>query len=1039
MRSWWAGLPVFAVISCGGGSEATPPPPPPPTVAVASVSVAPDSSDLTLGETVQLTATTKDAAGSALSGRTVAWTTSDPSVATISSGGLVTSLAKGRVALTATSEGKSGSAIVRAFAVADTIAGAAASPAVSAIPLRASPPLNAADFTIGSTEQPRARVSLSTVLLLISPDATLAQLNAVLRLVHAEIVAGSPGIASQVPGIVVIKLPTASHADMAAALTLLRQQSIVRRAAPDIKVSPHFVSAPNVLPSPFQWTWERKPSTANWGLEAIRVPALWNLNDGIHRAGNKTLTAVFDAGFFPSEDLQYEHQYAPSYTSSHGTHVSGIIAAGFNNGIGIDGVNPFARLISAGGFETMSALITDFRIFLDSAATARVVNLSIGYNTGDNGENTTADVAAQQRADGDGDFVTSVLQTIAATRSLPVLVVSGGNDSDTFPNQQVRYASPYTNAAVRGAAPIIVVEAVENDFNTGRQSRAAYSNIGGHVSAPGSAVVSTIGGSDYDAFNGTSQATPFVAGLVSYLYALDPTLASPTMTSNPVRDLLIRTATPITGAAPMIDAFAAALDVDRQQNNDKVLRAVLDIDDGTIDGNSRLGPNEGTNDADGNGGMGDGNIDMSDFRRWRDWYLQIENDATLRLDGPATHFKRDLNGDALVGTPAQEGVFPRGDFNGDGQIDLTNDAAMPGALAGQRLRDLDVLRSRFSDPNYHETVLPNLIHSVDIIVDAKACFAVPGVAAVLTEIQEGDNLGTTIRARVHSATDGPQEFTEHVNGAGHRILISLLDQAINKIGSLGARDVVVDLGGDFTYVVPCTTPSVAFGAGVSVNEDPSCTDRRAIQTGTSANFSTPHTCTISGSTWQLLGQNISTLGHGTLVGSITRTGVPTAFSRSSAYGSQLVQDIVTISAPGLTGTVGTFTASMDITGAITAGGPCNSSDLAVAQYTLTSAVSSPSGGVGQNLFLGQNYARSACSVFGTPPPTTRSGTITFTYGTPFVLYYSLVALVVTDVANSSITSSGSSNIGFQWKGMTGLPGNAVVTSALGVNWKVAVP
>jgi len=1026
------------LISCGGGSDVTPPPPPPPTP-VATITIAPDSTDVAVGSTALLAATTRDAAGNALSGRNLIWTSSNPSVATVSGAGLVTALVAGRVAVTATTEGKAGTAIVRSMSPADTLPGASTASAVAAIPLRASPPMTPSEFTTGNPELPGAQVSSRTVLLLIAPDATLAQLNAVLRLIHATIVGGSPGVPGDVPGILLVRLPTTSHADLTATLALLRQQAIVQQAQPDLRVSPHTISSPNTLPSTHQWTWELKPGTANWGLEAIRAPALWNLNDAVRRTGNRTVTAVFDGGFFASEDLQYEKQFATSYTSTHGTHVSGIIAAGFNNGIGIDGVNPFTRLISAGGFETMSSLVTDFRIFLDSVASARVVNISIGYNTGDNGINTTTDALARQRADADGDFVTSLLRAIAASRALPVIVVSGGNDSDTSPNQQVRYSSPYANASIRGAAPIIVVEAVENNAVTGSQSRANYSNLGGHVSAPGTAVLSTVGAADYDVLNGTSQAAPFVTGLVGYLYALDPSLPAPTMTSNPVRELLVKTAMPISGAAPMIDAFAAALEVDRERGGDNVLRALLDIDDGTVDGNTRVGANEGTNDADGNGSLGDGNIDMSDFRRWRDWYLQIEADPALALDGPATHAKRDLNGDGIVQTPAKEGVFPRGDFNGDGKIDLTSDMPMAGALSGMRQRDLDVLRSRFSDPHYDETTLPNLVRSIDITIDAGACFSRPGVAAVLTEIQLVSNPGTTIRARIHRTADGLQMFTEHVDGGGHRIIVSTLDGALNKVGSVDLKDIVVELGGDFVYVVPCQPPSVTFSAGVSVSELPTCTDRRFVQTGTSAIVDIPLTCNIDGSSWQLLGQSNTVLGRGTLVGAITRTGSPTAFHRASAYGSQSIQDILTISAPGLTGTVGTLTATMEITGTITATGPCSSNNGVSSRYTINSAVLSLSGGGGPTIFGGPNHVKSACSTNGPPPPTTRTGTITFTYGTPFRMIYTVQALTIVDASTSGSTTVGNSSIGFRWLGMTGLPSNATVSSALGVNWLIAVP
>jgi len=56
-----------------------------------------------LGDTTQLTATVKNAAGSTISAPTVSWATSDDAVATVSSAGLVTSVANGSATVTATS------------------------------------------------------------------------------------------------------------------------------------------------------------------------------------------------------------------------------------------------------------------------------------------------------------------------------------------------------------------------------------------------------------------------------------------------------------------------------------------------------------------------------------------------------------------------------------------------------------------------------------------------------------------------------------------------------------------------------------------------------------------------------------------------------------------------------------------------------------------------------------------------------------------------------------------------------------------------
>jgi hypothetical protein len=81
-------------------------------VAVASVAVSPASASLTVAGTAQLTATTKDSAGNTLTGRAIAWSSSNALVASVSSSGLVSGLAAGSATITATSEGKSGSAAV---------------------------------------------------------------------------------------------------------------------------------------------------------------------------------------------------------------------------------------------------------------------------------------------------------------------------------------------------------------------------------------------------------------------------------------------------------------------------------------------------------------------------------------------------------------------------------------------------------------------------------------------------------------------------------------------------------------------------------------------------------------------------------------------------------------------------------------------------------------------------------------------------------------------------------------------------------------
>ena len=80
--------------------------------AVASVAMNPTSATLIVGQTVQLEAQPRDASGRPLDGRTVTWSTNRPDVATVTSTGIVAAVSPGTATITASSEGRSGTATV---------------------------------------------------------------------------------------------------------------------------------------------------------------------------------------------------------------------------------------------------------------------------------------------------------------------------------------------------------------------------------------------------------------------------------------------------------------------------------------------------------------------------------------------------------------------------------------------------------------------------------------------------------------------------------------------------------------------------------------------------------------------------------------------------------------------------------------------------------------------------------------------------------------------------------------------------------------
>jgi alpha-tubulin suppressor-like RCC1 family protein len=73
---------------------------------------------VSLGETLQLNATARDASGNTVLGKTFTWESSDDGIAMVGSSGLVTAVANGSVTITATSDGVTGTAAVDVSQVA---------------------------------------------------------------------------------------------------------------------------------------------------------------------------------------------------------------------------------------------------------------------------------------------------------------------------------------------------------------------------------------------------------------------------------------------------------------------------------------------------------------------------------------------------------------------------------------------------------------------------------------------------------------------------------------------------------------------------------------------------------------------------------------------------------------------------------------------------------------------------------------------------------------------------------------------------------
>jgi subtilisin family serine protease len=685
--------------------------------------------------------------------------------------------------------------VTRTTSVADELAGDPSGYAVEAIPDRSSE-ARAEDFATGHPTMGHLPLSFNTVIVRIDPAATVGAVNTMLAAVEARIIGGVRGVASQAAGVLVLRLPTTSHTQMNAALAVLRGFPVVRGAAPDMlqrdDALPALPPVDKGLGVPAPWTWELpgpRSGEGNWGFEISRVPQMWNLNGVVSRDGVRTSTGVWEArGFAAHPDLVYDERLLAG-TDALGEHavlVAGVIGATHGNG-GIDGISPFARLVVGARSDTMGAVsmtVTDLPTWVRSFV--RVLNTSWGQDYLERKSPMEAPDAAAL-ADEHGRAVRDVLIALETGGArLPFIVASAGNYYSP-----ARYGGPLKNAAMaHGVAAIITVESLAERFGGGVK-RAVDSSISGTISAPGAEIITTDWRGEYSWVSGTSFAAPFVAGVVSYLYSLYPALPSPTVASNPVRDLLLANAIPAEfGTAARIDAFASALDADRLMGSDRALRGLLDISDNTLDGNTRVALRTGAVVTDTIVG-GDGRVDMRDFRRWRDWLLQAEDVAGLNLDGPADHPKRDLNGDGKVQSPAVERVYARGDFNGDGVISVNDRHAMPGSFGGA-LTDLEVFQRLFSDSRYSASELPGLLVSGDVQFDGTACLAVPGASSTRYYARRVGE--STIYKFVAGVPQLPSSsFTLPADGRDFRLRIEARGPASTNNALLGSNEMTVQI------------------------------------------------------------------------------------------------------------------------------------------------------------------------------------------------------------------------------------------------------
>ena len=199
----------------------------------------------------------------------------------------------------------------------------------------------------------------------------------------------------------------------------------------------------------------------------------------------------------------------PKNGRTHGTHVSGIIAAKRNNGIGMNGIANNVKIMAIRNTPNGDEYDKDVALAVYYAVDngARVINMSFG-----------------KKFSPHSDWVRDA---IAYAAQKDVLIVAGsGNDGKNtdmdnyFPNDQIDNSTEVSNNFVKVGA---------NGPKYGSTLAASYSNYGKNtvdVFAPGSEIYSTYPKNKYEFASGTSMASPVVAGVAALIFSQYPSLSA---------------------------------------------------------------------------------------------------------------------------------------------------------------------------------------------------------------------------------------------------------------------------------------------------------------------------------------------------------------------------------------------------------------------------------------------------------------------------------------------------------------------------------
>ncbi len=261
--------------------------------------------------------------------------------------------------------------------------------------------------------------------------------------------------------------------------------------------------------------------SANDALEVSNVEFLEGFGDYVNgeekkaEAGStppkKYRAEVVQDNYYDFNDRFYGNNnvMVSNKSALHGTHVSGIIAAVRKNGVGMDGVADNVRIMSLRAVPDGDEHDKDIALAIRYAADngASVINMSFGK--GYSPEKKWVDEAVKY----------------AETKGV-LLVHAAGNDAKNL-DTTFNYPNPVFITEKKRAGNWITVGA-SGDPKAGGLT-ANFSNYGKEevdVFAPGVRIYATVpGGNTYQNLQGTSMASPVVAGLAAFILEYYPSLS----------------------------------------------------------------------------------------------------------------------------------------------------------------------------------------------------------------------------------------------------------------------------------------------------------------------------------------------------------------------------------------------------------------------------------------------------------------------------------------------------------------------------------